>query len=154
MFKRTVAKRLGGFDMNCDLQRRVRGKKWNVGISYLSILILNLVKVLLCFKTSFSFVFWWFDKFLVGCKAVPTCWLMMSVCLSVRLSTFWFTSAFKFVLGHVYKYRRDTMQVYRPWSDLFNCNFTFCVSLNLTFSVRGNLISLVNLCVSVCSNSY
>ena len=55
-------------------------------------------------------------------KAIPAYGLMMSVrpsvcpsvCLSVRPSTFWLTSAFKFVLGHINQYRLDTLHGKRP----------------------------------------
>ena len=56
-------------------------------------------------------------------KAIPAYGLMMSVCLSVPpsvcpsvcLSTFWLTSAFKFVLGNINQYRLDTLHGNRPW---------------------------------------
>ena len=43
-------------------------------------------------------------NFWPDCKEIPAYGLMMSVCLSVRLSTFWLTSAFKFVLGRINQY--------------------------------------------------
>ena len=62
------------------------------------------------------------------CKAIPAYGLMMSVCLSVRpsvrLSTFWLTSAFKFVLGRINHYRLDTLHWNRPWWDLLNCDLS------------------------------
>ena len=56
------------------------------------------------------------------CKAIPAYGLMMSVCpsvcLSVRLSvcpsTFWLTSAFEFVFGHINQYRLHTLHGNRP----------------------------------------
>ena len=51
-------------------------------------------------------------------KAIPAYGLMMSVRLSVRPSvrpsTFWLTSAFKFVLGRINQYRLDTLHGDRP----------------------------------------
>ena len=49
-------------------------------------------------------------------------WWCPSVCLSVRLSTIWLTSAFKFVLGRINQYRLDTLHGNRPWWDLLNCD--------------------------------
>ena len=62
---------------------------------------------------SFFHFYWWPD-----CKAIPAYGLMMSV----RLSTFWLTSAFKFVLGHINQYRLDTL--HRLWWDLLNCDLS------------------------------
>ena len=98
------------------------------------------------------------DYFWPDCKAIPAYGLMMSVCLSVcpsvrlstfwllaglqsnsglsiddvrlsvcpsvRLSTFWWTSGFKFVLGRIYQYRLDTLHGNRPWIDLLNCDLS------------------------------
>ena len=83
----------------------------------------NIVK----FKVlSLPFPFW------PDCKAIPAYGLMMSVCLSVRspvclsvcLSTFWLTSALKFVLGHINHYRLDTLHGNRPWWDLLRCDLS------------------------------
>ena len=54
-------------------------------------------------------------------------WWCLSVCLfclSVCPSTFWLTSAFKFVLGQINQYRRDTLHGNRPWWDLLNCDLS------------------------------
>ena len=58
------------------------------------------------------------------CKAIPAYGLILSVCLSVRLSTFWLTSAFKFVLGSINQYRLDTLHGNKPWWDLLNCDLS------------------------------
>ena len=76
---------------------------------------------------NFKICYFWPD-----CKAIPAYGLMMSVCLSVLpsvrlsvcLSTFWLTSAFKFVLGRITQYRLDTLHGNRPWGDLLNCDLS------------------------------
>ena len=86
-------------------------------------------------------------RFWPDCKAIPAYGLMMSVCPSVRLSvcpsTFWLTSAFKFVLGHINQYRLDTLH----WIDLGEISLTATFPCDLDFSVQGHLIILVNPCV-------
>ena len=54
-------------------------------------------------------------------------WLQSSSGLwidDVRLSTFWLTSAFKFVLDHIKQYRLYTLHGNRPWWDLLNCHLS------------------------------
>ena len=51
------------------------------------------------------------SHFWPDCKAIPAYGLMMSVCLS----TFWLTSAFKFVISHINQYKLDTLHGNRPW---------------------------------------
>ena len=59
---------------------------------------------------------------LAGLQSNSGLWIddvRLSVCPSVRpsvcLSTFWLTSAFKFVLGPINQYRRDTLHGNIPW---------------------------------------
>ena len=54
-----------------------------------------------------------YKNFITEMSDAPDC--CPSVRLSVRLSTFWLTSAFKFVLGLINQYRLDTLQGNRPW---------------------------------------
>ena len=86
------------------------------------------------FISKYNFYNQWILFYWPDCKAIPAYGLMMSVCPSVRLSvcpsvrpsvclsTFWLTSTFKFVLGHIYQYRLDTLHENRPWWDLLNCD--------------------------------
>ena len=53
-----------------------------------------------------------FNEFLAGLQSNSGLWIddvCPSVCPSVRLSTFWLTSAFKFVLCHINQNRLDTL---------------------------------------------
>ena len=61
-------------------------------------------------------------QFLAGLQSNSGLWIddvrlsvRPSVCLSVRLSTFWLTFAFKFILGRINQYRLDTLHGNRPW---------------------------------------
>ena len=56
--------------------------------------------------------------------SIPAYWLMMSVRPSICLSTFWLTSAFKFVLIHINQYRLDTLHGNRPWWYFLNCDLS------------------------------
>ena len=65
--------------------------------------------------------------FLAGLQSNSGLWIddvRLSLRLSVRLSTFWLTSAFKFVLGRINQYRLDTLRWKRPWLDLLNCDLS------------------------------
>ena len=62
-------------------------------------------------------------RFLAGLQSNSGLWID-DVRLSVRPSTFWLTSAFKFVLGHIYQYRLDALHGNRPWWDLLNCDLS------------------------------
>ena len=64
----------------------------------------------------FRLMDWWCPSV---CLSIRT-----SVCPSVCLSTFWLTSAFKFVLSHINQYRLDTVHGNRPWWDLLNCDLS------------------------------
>ena len=65
--------------------------------------------------------------------------------LKIRNKSLFYCFVFKFALIHIYDYRHYTLHVYRPWSDLFNCNLSVW-----PWPVQGHLIFLVNLCIKVC----
>ena len=79
------------------------------------------------------------EKFLAGLQSNSGLWIddvrlsvcpavrpsvRPSVCPSVCLSTFWLTSAFKFIRGHINQNRLDTLHGNRPWWDLLNCDLS------------------------------
>ena len=80
--------------MNVGCINEIKGKNWILG----------------CLK--------YIIMFLAGLQSNSGLWIddvRLSVRPSVRLSTFWLTFVFKFVLGHINQYRLDTLHGNRPW---------------------------------------
>ena len=84
-------------------------------------------------------------------------WWCPSVCPSVCLSTFWLTSAFKFVVGHIYQYILDTLHWNSTvqtwylgeisWIATFPCDPGLHFSCSKSLNILTVYYMKVNLCV-------